>query len=533
MKKAFTLSTAIAATVAVSASNALVVDQQQTEINYHRSFTYYDTAQSFTPTINALKAIQLNMVDGGGFPVGGDVYLTLHLEDPANEVIAQTQAVFLEDCFNFEEGPGCNKGGGTSVPVTFEFPESVPLQLGETYVFGIHANDNLPFSVAYTNYESYSNGELFLDNITQQEDLAFKTLAPEITVDPNQDSVLVMGNNTIYRYSYAGVLLETIEIPNFYQWDSARDIIPVSETEIAVFNGQFNPNLSIYDGDSWAHREYDEWSIVANVSYGGIAADANYIYLTDMKTGSGGTAQGIVRFDRQLETFARFLTDDEYIDITLGEDGLLYALEDTYGHLQIVNPATMGVEREVDLGHISSSRAATADENGNIFLAGWNGAISKFDPEGNLVASVSTTAAFSDIDIRGDNILVTSYYEEEALLYTTELEYVSTFSAGGRYTFAAFSYLEPEVEKPEPEVTAELAITSDWNAGYCANVILTNTTDEPQVWDVALEVEGSINNLWNGNWSQSGSTLSVSGLSWNDVLQPDQINTSVGFCASR
>lgn len=82
-------------------------------------------------------------------------------------------------------------------------------------------------------------------------------------------------------------------------------------------------------------------------------------------------------------------------------------------------------------------------------------------------------------------------------------------------------------------VTATVNINNDWGSGYCAILTLNNTGVTAATWNVSVSVEGSVNNLWNGNWSQSGSTLSVSGVGWNSTIQPGQADTSVGFCASR
>lgn len=533
MKKVSTLGVSVLAAFATPSLFALEVDQQQLEIDASRSVSFYATGQSFSPSVNLLNAIEIFLADGDGSSTGGDVYLTLHQQGPTGVVIAQTDSVYLEDCFNFDEGSGCHKTGGISVPVIFEFPQAVSLDTHQNYAFSIHSRDGVSFSAAYTYDSSYESGQLYLDNISQPQDLAFKTFSPEGASDINQESVLVMGDNTLYRYSYSGALLDTQQIPKIYQTENARDIVPISETDIAVFNGQFSPNLSIFNGNSWTHKEFEGWSTVANVAYGGIAADSVYVYLTDMSTGSGGGAQGIVRYDREQDTFERFLTDSGFIDITLGEDGMLYALMNVYGRLAVINPVNMVVERELELGHLSSSRAATADKDGTIYLAAWNGEISKFDSEGNLISSVSTGEAYSDIDIRGDHILLSSYYEEQALLYTTELEPIATFPAGGRHTFAAFSYLQPQAQIPEPDVIAEVSVSSDWNSGYCASLVITNATEAPQVWDIAIDIEGTVTNLWNASWIQSGPTLAVSGYSWNNTLQPGETNASVGFCANR
>ncbi|MBU2885234.1 cellulose binding domain-containing protein [Gilvimarinus agarilyticus] len=83
------------------------------------------------------------------------------------------------------------------------------------------------------------------------------------------------------------------------------------------------------------------------------------------------------------------------------------------------------------------------------------------------------------------------------------------------------------------DVTAIYTINNDWGSGYCANILITNSGSSAELWAVDLEVEGTINNLWNGIYNQSGSALTLSGLSWNNTLQPGQTDSSIGFCASR
>ncbi|MDW6004816.1 expansin EXLX1 family cellulose-binding protein [Vibrio mangrovi] len=76
------------------------------------------------------------------------------------------------------------------------------------------------------------------------------------------------------------------------------------------------------------------------------------------------------------------------------------------------------------------------------------------------------------------------------------------------------------------------ATDSSWNDGYCETVTVTNNNDHGVVWAVTLDITGSVYNLWDGQWSQSGKTLSVTGASWNDSLSAGA-STTFGFCANR
>jgi poly(hydroxyalkanoate) depolymerase family esterase len=82
-----------------------------------------------------------------------------------------------------------------------------------------------------------------------------------------------------------------------------------------------------------------------------------------------------------------------------------------------------------------------------------------------------------------------------------------------------------------PGGTPTITITNAWDTGFCATLTVANNTASAITWQVTFPVEGTITNLWNGTFTQSGSSVTVSGVSWNAVLQPGQSMNSVGFCA--
>jgi cellulase/cellobiase CelA1 len=85
---------------------------------------------------------------------------------------------------------------------------------------------------------------------------------------------------------------------------------------------------------------------------------------------------------------------------------------------------------------------------------------------------------------------------------------------------------------PAGAVTWQLAVTSDWTAGYCAEVKVANRGREPVRWSVTVPVEGAPYTVWSGVWTQEGAELRVRGEHWNHTLQPGSA-TSFGFCANR
>lgn len=80
--------------------------------------------------------------------------------------------------------------------------------------------------------------------------------------------------------------------------------------------------------------------------------------------------------------------------------------------------------------------------------------------------------------------------------------------------------------------TTSISVANDWGQGYCSNVTVTNPNSTPLTWTVSFTVAGTIYTSWNATLSQSGTTVTASGVSWNQVLQAGA-NTSFGFCANR
>jgi len=77
----------------------------------------------------------------------------------------------------------------------------------------------------------------------------------------------------------------------------------------------------------------------------------------------------------------------------------------------------------------------------------------------------------------------------------------------------------------------QYAITNQWSGGFGANVTITNTgTTSMNGWTLTWSFANgqTISQLWNGSYTQSGSTVSVTNLSYNGTIAPGS-NTSFGF----
>ena len=81
-------------------------------------------------------------------------------------------------------------------------------------------------------------------------------------------------------------------------------------------------------------------------------------------------------------------------------------------------------------------------------------------------------------------------------------------------------------------VDVDLAVLNDWGSGFTAEVKITNLASSPvNGWLLVLDLPATINNLWNGTYTQSGTHLMVRNAEWNGVIPPSGA-VAFGFVAS-
>jgi hypothetical protein len=254
------------------------------------------------------------------------------------------------------------------------------------------------------------------------------------------ENVWVSTNNTIAEYTQTGTLVtSSIAVPNGGGDTPARDLIVGANGLIHLFNGTFDPHLSTYYPitTTWTHQTYSEWSTVNNVSYGGIARHQHLIFVTDMNT-FGDAAMGIVQFDTATGTPQRFADTLEFIDLTMGLDRLLYALEGDENTVRVYNPSTQALVRTINLA--KNVRGIAVNGQGYIFGASWDGNIYHFDANGaQLNSKANATINLTDIDIACDGQIVAGSNSGEVIFSDESLAAVTSFSTGSDSTFVAFS----------------------------------------------------------------------------------------------
>jgi len=92
----------------------------------------------------------------------------------------------------------------------------------------------------------------------------------------------------------------------------------------------------------------------------------------------------------------------------------------------------------------------------------------------------------------------------------------------------------PDTPVPDPPggAVVEVSTTSDWGAGYCVHVDVSNPGSAELVWRVDVSVDGTINDLWNAVVVAEGAMVTFEGREYNRVIAAGAA-TSFGFCAQR
>ncbi|WP_405015344.1 glycoside hydrolase family 6 protein [Kitasatospora sp. NBC_01539] len=160
--------------------------------------------------------------------------------------------------------------------------------------------------------------------------------------------------------------------------------------------------------------------------------------------------------------------------------------------------------------------------------------------------SLSWTASTDNVGVTGYNVYrgatlvgsttTATTYTDSGLTASTAYSYtVRAKDAAGNLS-AASSALSVTTSGTSTGsgCTAVYTVSSDWGAGFNANVTVTNNgTSAINGWKVTWTYSGgqTITNLWNGTATQSGQAVTVTNAGYNGALGAGA-NTSFGFGAS-
>lgn len=230
-------------------------------------------------------------------------------------------------------------------------------------------------------------------------------------------NILVSLEDRVFEYQPDGTLVQMIPIrrvggqpttPPSGSGDYTRDLILDRDGALHIFNGSSSAVLSSFEpaSGSWRHDVFDGWSVSNTSNIGGIAAYDRFVFVPDINLSGDGF--GVVRFDTSDNYSAVRFGSLSYDEVTIGLNGLLYALEDFSQTIHIFDPVTMVQLDTTVLDTFVSGIAVNAV--GEIFGAGasgLDGVLYRFSPAGSQMDSLVTgERGLHDLDLTRDGQIV-------------------------------------------------------------------------------------------------------------------------------
>jgi outer membrane protein assembly factor BamB len=249
----------------------------------------------------------------------------------------------------------------------------------------------------------------------------------------------------------------TIPVTDSHYSAEDRDLVILNDGKVAVYNGTYSPSLSIYSPEKhqWQHLSDAEWSTVNNDSYGGIAALDDAVFVTNMTTSYNNSA-GLIKIDLTTNTFT-FVDGQEFIDLTIGLDGYLYAMVEN--GVYKYDTETLVLE---DTFVISSATSLAVDASGNIYTASLTGNVTQYSSAGLETKTISVNEINSlsywdsnlqDININDYGDLYITNIDQKIFITESSLETISFYHESTNYN-AEFLALLPFIDNDEDGMPA-------------------------------------------------------------------------------
>ncbi len=224
------------------------------------------------------------------------------------------------------------------------------------------------------------------------------------------DGNLIVGVSESTRLAYLAeytvsgsrvqVLADLPPRPGSGSSSEARDLIVGPDNAIYVYNGSAALDRLDVETMTWTRETFPGWS-TRKTSSGGLDQLGQYVFATDMND-PFAVLQGVVRFDLSGGPTVRFAEAIEPLDLSIGPNNVLYALDgsasvnDAVFKFDALTFEALGI---VPIQSGTNSALAVALD-GSIFVGSLGGTISRYSPDGELLASLLVpNARFADIDI--------------------------------------------------------------------------------------------------------------------------------------
>lgn len=243
-------------------------------------------------------------------------------------------------------------------------------------------------------------------------------------VDTQPSPFYAINGNVIVVTDQNGNQIDTISVPypggNRPASELVRDLVVLPDGRLAVFNGTNQVYVSLYSGQSgaWQHFTEPGLSAPADPQAGGIAADDQYIYLTDANTASG-PATGIVRFQQIGGGRLRFADtepNDRLFATSTGSAGALGIIE--------IDPQNGDILNRFDAPALAGVRDGLAFDGNRLWFIGsevGTDTIYEMDPDTGIVLQTHNVGGMTGFDglaaLDGRIYLLDSFIENAIVVY--------------------------------------------------------------------------------------------------------------------
>ncbi|MDG1894843.1 MAG: right-handed parallel beta-helix repeat-containing protein [Fuerstiella sp.] len=200
----------------------------------------------------------------------------------------------------------------------------------------------------------------------------------------NTANLLVTQNDALFEFNADRQIVQSSVIPYPGGRDAtnvARDVTIAADGTVHVYNGSVAPYLSTLDPatsfTTYTHDAHSEWNTTDIVEGGGAAAYENYVFVSD--TGSSN-AGGLIRFDTTTGDSLRFESGvSTYVDVNVGLDGLLYALNAYSASGSRVDVFDITTLQKISTVQLNARYVSVAaDSDGRIYAGNVSGTIVRY-----------------------------------------------------------------------------------------------------------------------------------------------------------
>ena len=252
-------------------------------------------------------------------------------------------------------------------------------------------------------------------------------------------NIVVANGDTVTEYTTGGTIIQSIKVPpadnrphvtlrdavidRFGRFHAMVSVPSTATSFQRTWLSTFYPNT-----ETWVHHTKAGWSLAGVTYIGGIGVSDKYIFAPDMRTGSGGASEGIVRFPLDDLSHPELFDDGSqtiWHTVKVGLDGFVYALTSS-GDMKRYDPETMIELKHFQIFRNASITSLTVDAEGNIYTIDLDNIIHRFNPDGIWIESITIPGVGIDLEVFPNGRLIVGSTGATVTITDTSFSYFET-----------------------------------------------------------------------------------------------------------